>query len=85
MMHRTGKYKRLNLIFGLFPFIATVLISIMREDSSPVQLWLSIVSWRLGHCWEKRDPFAAESIDSSVFGSASAWVWQCCSSADNAQ
>ncbi|KAI0956555.1 hypothetical protein AcW1_005206 [Taiwanofungus camphoratus] len=49
MMHRTGKYKRLNLIFGLFPFIATVLISIMREDSSPVQLWLSILPLGFGN------------------------------------
>jgi hypothetical protein len=43
-MHRTGKYKLINLIFGVFPFIATVLITLMREDSSPLQLWFSIVS-----------------------------------------
>ena len=48
-MHRTGRYRRLNLIFGIFPFIATILLSMMREDSPSVQLWLSIVSpplWR---------------------------------------
>jgi Na+/H+ antiporter NhaD/arsenite permease-like protein len=42
-MHRTGKYKRLNLIFGLFPFVAAILLSLMREDSPPIVLWLSIV------------------------------------------
>jgi hypothetical protein len=44
MMHRTGRYKALNLIFGVFPFVATVLISMMREDSGPLQLWFSIVN-----------------------------------------
>lgn len=42
-MHRTGKYRHLNLIFGFFPFIAAVLLSRMREDSHPAVLWLSIV------------------------------------------
>ena len=32
-----------NLIFGIFPFVAAVLISLMREDSPQVLLWLSIV------------------------------------------
>lgn len=44
VMHRTGKYRRLNLIFGLFPFVAAILLSMMREDSPSVQLWFSIVS-----------------------------------------
>ncbi len=43
MMHRTGKYKTINLICGLFPFVATVLILQMKEDSGPIQSWLSIV------------------------------------------
>lgn len=42
-MHRTGKYKSINLTFGIFPFIATMLISTMNENSSPARLWLSIV------------------------------------------
>ena len=42
-MHRTGRYRQLNLIFGIFPFISAVLMSLMREDSPQVQLWLSIV------------------------------------------
>jgi hypothetical protein len=43
MMHRTGKYKMINLIFGSFPFLATSLIAMMQEDSGPMQSWLSIV------------------------------------------
>ena len=42
-MHRTGKYKFINLTFGILPFIATMLISTMNENSSPARLWLSIV------------------------------------------
>jgi hypothetical protein len=44
MMHRTGKYKLINLIFGFFPVIGISLITLMREDSGPLQMWLSIVS-----------------------------------------
>lgn len=43
MMHRTGKYKLLNLIFGAFPFMAACFITQIREDSGPTQLWFSIV------------------------------------------
>ncbi|CAL1703142.1 unnamed protein product [Somion occarium] len=49
VMHRTGRYKMLNLIFGLFPFVATILISLMREDSPPAQLWLSILPLGFGN------------------------------------
>ena len=43
MMHATGRYKTINLIFGAFPFIGAVLMYRMKEDSSPIQSWLSIV------------------------------------------
>ena len=43
MMHATGRYKTINLIFGALPFVGTVLIYRMREDSGPIQSWLSIV------------------------------------------
>ncbi len=46
MMHRTGKYKLLNLIFGAFPFMAASFITQIREDSGPAQLWFSIVRGR---------------------------------------
>ncbi|KAI0028997.1 vacuolar amino acid permease [Vararia minispora EC-137] len=49
VMHRTGKYKMLNLIFGLFPFIATVLITRMRPDSGPITLWFSIIPLGFGN------------------------------------
>ncbi|KAK7036049.1 vacuolar amino acid permease [Favolaschia claudopus] len=49
MMHRTGRYKRINLIFGIFPFIGTTLISRLREDSGPVQSWLSIIPLGFGN------------------------------------
>lgn len=42
-MHRTGRYKTLNLIFGIFPFVSAILLAFMREDSPPIQQWLSIV------------------------------------------
>ena len=43
IMHRTGTYRRLSLIFGIFPFISAVLLALMREDSPQIQQWLSIV------------------------------------------
>lgn len=49
MMHRTGKYKLINLIFGFFPFIGITLITLMREDSGPLQMWLSIIPFGFGN------------------------------------
>ncbi|KAI0728869.1 MFS general substrate transporter [Fomitopsis betulina] len=49
IMHRTGRYKMLSLIFGIFPFIATILLSLMREDSPPFQLWFSIIPLGFGN------------------------------------
>ncbi|KAG0701578.1 major facilitator superfamily domain-containing protein [Suillus ampliporus] len=49
MMHRTGKYKLMNLIFGVFPFIGITLITLMREDSGPLQMWLSIIPLGFGN------------------------------------
>jgi hypothetical protein len=43
MIHYTGEYKILNLIFGTFPFIGTTLITQISESSGPIQSWLSIV------------------------------------------
>lgn len=44
MIHRTGKYRILNLICGIFPTLACIFLMRMRPDSGPIQLWLSIVS-----------------------------------------
>jgi len=49
VMHRTGKYKLLNTVFGFFPFIAAMLIITMNENSSPAQLWLSIIPLGFGN------------------------------------
>ncbi|KAJ7500453.1 major facilitator superfamily domain-containing protein [Mycena galericulata] len=49
MMHRTGRYKKINLIFGIFPFVGAVLISLMSEHSGPIQSWLSIIPLGFGN------------------------------------
>ncbi|KAG9313279.1 vacuolar amino acid permease [Chiua virens] len=49
MMHRTGKYKMINLIFGTFPFIGTVLIAFIDKNSGPLQTWFSIVPLGFGN------------------------------------
>ncbi|KAI5119530.1 hypothetical protein M0805_002552 [Coniferiporia weirii] len=49
MMHRTGKYKLINLIFGTFPFIAAVSISLLKEDSNWFQMWFSIIPLGFGN------------------------------------
>lgn len=33
----------LNMIFGILPFCAAILMTQMKEDSHPAHLWLSIV------------------------------------------
>lgn len=43
VMHKTGKYKLLNLIFGFFPFIGATAICLINEDSGFIQTWFSIV------------------------------------------
>jgi hypothetical protein len=48
-MHKTGRYRTINLTFGIFPFIATVLIATMHENSSPARLWLSIIPFGFGN------------------------------------
>jgi len=48
-MHRTGRYKLLNLTFGFFPFVGATLITFMKEDSPPAQLWLSIIPLGFGN------------------------------------
>ncbi|KAJ3782613.1 vacuolar amino acid permease [Lentinula aff. detonsa] len=49
MMHRTGKYKMINMIFGIFPFIGTVLISQIHENSGWIQSWFSIIPMGFGN------------------------------------
>jgi hypothetical protein len=49
MMHRTGRYKMINLIFGIFPFVGTVLISFIHENSGWIQSWFSIIPMGFGN------------------------------------
>ncbi|KAF8801910.1 MFS general substrate transporter [Phlegmacium glaucopus] len=49
MMHRTGEYKMLNMIFGILPFFAAILMTQMKEDSHPAHLWLSIMPLGFGN------------------------------------
>ncbi|KAH7890122.1 major facilitator superfamily domain-containing protein [Phlebopus sp. FC_14] len=48
MMHHTGKYQLINLVFGFFPFIGIVLITFIHENSGPLQMWLSIIPLGFG-------------------------------------
>lgn len=49
MMHKTGKYKMLNLIFGIFPFIGATAICLINEDSGFIQSWFSIIPLGFGN------------------------------------
>ncbi|KAI0074691.1 MFS general substrate transporter [Panus rudis PR-1116 ss-1] len=49
MMHVTGRYKMLNLICGIFPFVATLLIASMKADSSWVLQWFAILPMGFGN------------------------------------
>lgn len=44
VMHKTGRYKKLNLVCGIFPFIAAILLVRMTPQSNIFTLWFSIVS-----------------------------------------
>ncbi|KXN83412.1 Multidrug resistance protein fnx1, partial [Leucoagaricus sp. SymC.cos] len=49
MMHKTGKYKLLNLIFGIFPFIGATAICFINKDSGFLQSWFSIIPLGFGN------------------------------------
>ncbi|RDB19412.1 Multidrug resistance protein fnx1 [Hypsizygus marmoreus] len=49
MMHLTGRYKTINLIFGWFPFIGAVMIASLDKDSSTYMTWLSIMPLGFGN------------------------------------
>lgn len=49
MIHRTGKYRMLNLVLGALPFLGTQLILYIREDSGPIQTWFSIIPLGFGN------------------------------------
>ncbi|KAF9223078.1 MFS general substrate transporter [Gyrodon lividus] len=49
LMHQTGKYKTINLIFGIFPLCGLIPIVFMTEDSGFIQRWFSVVPIGFGN------------------------------------
>lgn len=43
MMHRTGRYKTLNLVFGIFPTFAAATIASLDRDSNQFLQWFAVV------------------------------------------
>jgi hypothetical protein len=48
-IHKTGKYKMLNVVFGTFTFFAACLLAALREDSGTFARWASIVPAGFGN------------------------------------
>ncbi|KAG9309637.1 vacuolar amino acid permease [Chiua virens] len=49
IIHQTGKYTTLNLVFGVLPFSGLVSLIFIREDSGFIQKWLSVFPIGLGN------------------------------------
>lgn len=49
LIHYMGTYKKLDLVFGSFPIMGTILLCQMHESSPPFQLWFSIVPLGFGN------------------------------------
>ncbi|KAF7981056.1 hypothetical protein HWV62_35522 [Athelia sp. TMB] len=71
LMRKTGKYKKISVVFGALPFLAGVLISLMREDSPAAQQWLSImaVGTGFGQVFRGLGQVSGVAISSAVFQS----------------
>ena len=78
MMHRTGDYKMLNMIFGILPFFAAILMTRMTEDSHPAHLWLSIVKSTV-------PSFIVLMSAHQTLDADATWFWQRGCSADDVQ
>ncbi|KJA19134.1 hypothetical protein HYPSUDRAFT_56817 [Hypholoma sublateritium FD-334 SS-4] len=59
MMRRYGRYKLMNMIFGILPFFAAVCMTQMREDSSQAHLWLTIMPLGFGNAVVMQTMFIA--------------------------
>lgn len=42
-MRRSGRYKTLNMTFGILPFLGALLLTQLREDSGLFLKWITIV------------------------------------------
>ncbi|KZV67770.1 MFS general substrate transporter [Peniophora sp. CONT] len=49
VMHKTGHYKKLTSIFGIFPFIAGILLVRMTPESNTFVQWFSIIPLGFGN------------------------------------
>ncbi|KAF4615064.1 hypothetical protein D9613_003476 [Agrocybe pediades] len=49
MMKRYGRYKTMNMVFGILPFCAALLMTQMKKDSNPVILWFTIMPLGFGN------------------------------------
>ncbi|KAG6371194.1 major facilitator superfamily domain-containing protein [Boletus reticuloceps] len=49
LMRRTGKYKTINLVFGILPLCGVIPLVFLREDSGFVQKWFSVVPIGFGN------------------------------------
>ncbi|KAJ3569641.1 hypothetical protein NP233_g4918 [Leucocoprinus birnbaumii] len=49
MMHKTGRYKMLNLTFGFFPFLGALAICFLSENSGFIQSWFSVIPLGFGN------------------------------------
>lgn len=49
LMHRSGKYKTINLVFGILPLCGVIPLIFLREDSGFLQKWFSVVPIGFGN------------------------------------
>ncbi|PPR05173.1 hypothetical protein CVT26_012259 [Gymnopilus dilepis] len=59
MMKRYARYKTMNMVFGILPFLAAVLMTQMREDSNQAHLWLTIMPLGFGNAVVMQTVFIA--------------------------
>jgi len=83
MLHKTGKYRLLNITFGILPSVAAFALARLKIDSWAVTQWISIGSlgfWK--RCSPSIDVHCAAGINSSLdagyrhgFHPALPWDW----------
>ncbi|KAI5899095.1 MFS general substrate transporter [Schizophyllum commune H4-8] len=78
VMHRSGRYKALNLTFGILPLVSTVLIYLIREDSNDAHLWLSIIPLGFGNAVVLQTMLKKDMAVGTGFGQLWRGVGQVC-------
>ncbi|KAL1754896.1 major facilitator superfamily domain-containing protein [Schizophyllum commune] len=78
VMHKSGRYKALNLTFGILPLVSTVLIYLIREDSSDAHLWLSIIPLGFGNAVVLQTMLKKDMAVGTGFGQLWRGVGQVC-------